>query len=303
MAEAPSSSTSTRSTPITGIELVFTVTTGTRFSACVPGWFTIRRPLSSTSVLPVPSARRLIEAVSPRASLRLPMVRVVLNATSPSWGIDRKSSSPEVAAIASISSTPTTVTGNASVTSAPRICEPTTTTVSPESCGASASGASCANAAPALRARAVDAISNERMVEFLRTEDMTLPSSTGATATPPSGSQCGSHRLQGLPCQSNSPASLSTPGECVRDATSPGTGDASTCKARRRLHRQLHSELNLCFPGVDLGALIVFQGPGSMVCSGSRPVLIICTTWFRTYSGIVMSWHAAAAAGRRRFAG
>ena len=67
-----------------GMELVLTVTTGTRFSAWVPGWFTMRRPLSRTSVLPVPSARRLIEAVSPRASFRLPMVRVVLKATSPS---------------------------------------------------------------------------------------------------------------------------------------------------------------------------------------------------------------------------
>jgi hypothetical protein len=68
----------------------------------------------------------LIDAVSPRASFTPPTVRVVLNDTSPSCGIDRNRSSPDVAAMASSSFSPTTVTGRASVGWAPTIWEPTT---------------------------------------------------------------------------------------------------------------------------------------------------------------------------------
>ena len=110
------------------MELVFTVCTGTKFSVCVPGAKFRRRPLSSTSVLPVPRLRRLIDEVSPRASLRLPVVRDAWNCTSPACGIARNSSSPETAAVAMISFCPTTVTGRAPVVRAPTICEPTTTT-------------------------------------------------------------------------------------------------------------------------------------------------------------------------------
>jgi hypothetical protein len=84
--------------------LVFAVCTGTKFSVWVPGAGTTRRPLSSISVLPVPRLRRLTDDVSPRASLRLPVVRASWNCTSPACGIDRKRSSPDTAAVAMMSS-------------------------------------------------------------------------------------------------------------------------------------------------------------------------------------------------------
>ena len=73
----------------------------------------------------MPRPRRLMEAVSPRASLMPPTSWDSLKATSAAWGMARKSSSPLVAATPSRSSESRTVTGRASLTRAPRICEPT----------------------------------------------------------------------------------------------------------------------------------------------------------------------------------
>ena len=175
-AEAPSSRTSIRLTPLVGMALALTVTTGTRFSACVPGWLTIRRPLSSTSVFPVPSARRLIDAVSPRAALTPPTLLTplaLLNPTSPSWGIERNSSSPELAPIASSSSSPMTVTGKASVGRAPTICEPTITTLSLPS-ESPAGGCTWAQPTPAT-ASAVDVIRMQRAASPPGAKRMPIP--------------------------------------------------------------------------------------------------------------------------------
>jgi len=50
----------------------------------------MRRPLRSISVLPVPIARRLIDATSPRAEFTPPETfSVLLNPTSPNCGIEQ----------------------------------------------------------------------------------------------------------------------------------------------------------------------------------------------------------------------
>ena len=155
MAAAPSRSTSTRFTPETGIALVFGVVTGTKFSVWVPGCRTDRRPFSSIRVLPVPRLRRLSEATSPRASFRFPVVRASWNWTSPAWGIDRNSSSPETAPVAMISFSVTTVTGREVSTFAPLIWLPMTvmasTSVLPELAPWAKAGAA-ARDTPASRA-------------------------------------------------------------------------------------------------------------------------------------------------------
>jgi hypothetical protein len=106
------------------------VKTGTSDSAWVVGCTTVRRPFSSTSVLPAPRLRREIELTSPRAELLEPGRKLELKVTLPAWGIVRKSSSPEPAAAAWIWSVPMTVTGSEVFTLAPSICEPTTFTTS-----------------------------------------------------------------------------------------------------------------------------------------------------------------------------
>lgn len=128
MAAAPSRSTSSRSSPKTGMALVLYVSTGTRLSSArLVGWFTTRRPLSRTSVLPTPRLRRLTEPTSPRAAFELLGRYELLNVTSPSCGIERNSSSPLTAAVAAICCSSTIVTGRAAVFFAPLICDPTTT--------------------------------------------------------------------------------------------------------------------------------------------------------------------------------
>ena len=101
-AAAPSRSISTRLTAPMGSEFVLAVCTGTKFSVCVPGVRIRRRPLTSTNVFPVPTPRKLIEALSPRASFRLPVVRASWKFTSPACGSERKISSPEVLPTAEI---------------------------------------------------------------------------------------------------------------------------------------------------------------------------------------------------------
>ncbi|MNJ47689.1 hypothetical protein D3C77_428540 [compost metagenome] len=90
---------------------------------------TRRRPLSRARVLPVPIARRSMEATSPRALLMPPSsLAASLKLTSPAWGMARNRSSPSVAAMASISSSPSTVTGSASLMRTEAMRDPTTTT-------------------------------------------------------------------------------------------------------------------------------------------------------------------------------
>jgi len=148
-----------RSRPETGIALELKLCTGTVPVSEVPwlvGCCTSRRPLSSTSVLPTPSERRLTELTSPRAALLVCGLLDASNSTSPICGMVRISSSPEIAPAASICSAPTTITGSASVVDAPWMCEPTTVTLSSvvgssvgADCGAGSAGgvASCAAAA------------------------------------------------------------------------------------------------------------------------------------------------------------
>ena len=63
MAEAPSLRISSRSRPNVGTTLELALLTGTKLpptsSVWKPAAFTMRRPFSSTSVLPVPTLRRL----------------------------------------------------------------------------------------------------------------------------------------------------------------------------------------------------------------------------------------------------
>ena len=104
--------------------------TGTSNSAWVVGWTIVRRPFSSTRVLPEPMFRRLIELTSPRAELLELGMKLELKLTFPACGMVRKSSSPDTAAVAWICSALTTDTGSAELTLAPWIWEPTTTTSS-----------------------------------------------------------------------------------------------------------------------------------------------------------------------------
>ena len=144
-AAAPSRKTSIRRVAPTGSELVFAVCTGTKFSVCVPGVKIMRRPLTRTNVLPVPTLRRLIEALSPRASLRLPVVRASWNCTSPACGIERNRSSPETLPVAAMRSSLSTETGSVSAIFEPSMRLPTTTIASVDSASASGWLAVCAN--------------------------------------------------------------------------------------------------------------------------------------------------------------
>ena len=106
--------------PATGMVLALLVTTGMRFSVCVPGCRTMRRPLISVSVLPVPRPRRLMEFTSPRAALT-PVVVESLKPTKPICGIERSNSSPVAAPVSAMSSESSTETGRDPAISAPLI--------------------------------------------------------------------------------------------------------------------------------------------------------------------------------------
>ena len=150
-AEAPPISTSICRTPHSGMAFMLPVCRGTRASVWVPGCGTMRRPLTSSRVLPVPRLRRLMEPMSPRAALRLAAVSVLSNIMSPTCGRLRRSSSPETAPVASISSTSITSTGTIPASLLPAKRLPTTTTWSssemrsaacwPAGCGCAASSA------------------------------------------------------------------------------------------------------------------------------------------------------------------
>ena len=106
MAEAPLRKTSTRASPVTGMEFMLAVVTGTRpgGSVCTLGWLIILRPLIRTRVLPVPRLRRLIDDTSPRAPFTPPVIeRLALppNDTAPAPVMCRKRSSPDDAPLVS----------------------------------------------------------------------------------------------------------------------------------------------------------------------------------------------------------
>ncbi len=137
--------------------LELTLLTGTKLPPTCSVWycgeFTIRRPFRRTRVFPVPRLRRLKAPTSPPAEFTPPlMFAASLTKLFPFSGMRSRSWSPESIPKISIVSLPTMEMGNASEMTAPRICEPVTTTSSSASSAGTGCWAKSGKLAPMLSA-------------------------------------------------------------------------------------------------------------------------------------------------------
>ena len=152
-----------------GTTFELAVFTGTKLpptsSVWKPAAFTMRRPFSSTRVLPVPRLRRLNAPTSPRAEFTPPlMFSASLKKFWPCSGSNSSRSSPDSTPNSSICSLSKTDTGKTPLMFAPLMCVPVTTTSSMTSFAAVAVGAASSAATAAAMAHTPAAIAARRMV-------------------------------------------------------------------------------------------------------------------------------------------
>ena len=152
MAEAPSRRTSTRAMAAVGRTLILVPMLGTpRLPSGIEiGCGAMRRPLSSTRVLPEPRPRRLTVAISPRASA--PEAWLSLIGTRPACGMLANNSAGVVTPRVLMSSSVTMVTDRAFSCSRRFKNEPVTANASSLTVSSGLEAEVCANAAPAATA-------------------------------------------------------------------------------------------------------------------------------------------------------